>query len=89
MHPIVEQKIAAGHCICGRGLSVDPRCPIHKNEATDNERRRHGLPPNLGCKLPPSGWWCSREPGHEGPCAARPSGVSVPSTKASDEAQHD
>ncbi len=25
-----------------------------------------------GCQLPPPGWWCSREPGHEGPCAARP-----------------
>jgi hypothetical protein len=28
-------------------------------------------PPNLGCDLAPAGWWCSREPGHEGPCAAR------------------
>lgn len=24
------------------------------------------------CAVPPPGWWCSREPGHEGPCAARP-----------------
>jgi len=23
------------------------------------------------CQLPPKGWWCSREAGHEGPCAAR------------------
>lgn len=23
------------------------------------------------CKLPPYGWWCSREKDHEGPCAAR------------------
>lgn len=23
------------------------------------------------CDRPPTGWWCSREPGHEGPCAAR------------------
>lgn len=23
------------------------------------------------CTIPPSGWWCSRKPGHEGPCAAR------------------
>lgn len=22
------------------------------------------------CKLPPPGWWCSRVPGHDGPCAA-------------------
>lgn len=25
----------------------------------------------LGCRRPPSGWWCSRVPGHAGPCAAR------------------
>lgn len=24
------------------------------------------------CTIPPQGWWCSRTPGHEGPCAARP-----------------
>jgi hypothetical protein len=23
------------------------------------------------CTLPPEGWWCSRKPGHKGPCAAR------------------
>lgn len=27
---------------------------------------------DLGCSLPPDGWWCSREPGHPGPCAALP-----------------
>ena len=27
--------------------------------------------PDLGCKLPPEGWYCSRKPHHEGPCAAR------------------
>lgn len=26
-------------------------------------------PPDLGCTLPPEGWYCSIEPGHEGPCA--------------------
>ena len=24
------------------------------------------------CNRPPDGWWCSRPPGHDGPCAARP-----------------
>jgi hypothetical protein len=24
------------------------------------------------CSKAPYGWWCSREPGHDGPCAARP-----------------
>lgn len=28
-------------------------------------------PPSQGCELPPQGWYCSREKGHEGPCAAR------------------
>lgn len=28
---------------------------------------------DLGCKLPPPGWYCSRHPGHPGPCAAYPS----------------
>jgi hypothetical protein len=30
------------------------------------------VPPDQGCKLPRDGWYCSRKPGHEGPCAARP-----------------
>jgi hypothetical protein len=24
------------------------------------------------CDRAPAGWWCSRTPGHDGPCAARP-----------------
>lgn len=27
---------------------------------------------NKECKLPPSSWKCTREEGHEGPCAAEP-----------------
>ncbi|WP_157811187.1 hypothetical protein [Microbacterium lacus] len=23
------------------------------------------------CAIPPEGWWCSRDPNHDGPCAAR------------------
>jgi hypothetical protein len=30
------------------------------------------LPEHGGCASPPRGWWCSRPPGHDGPCAARP-----------------
>lgn len=32
---------------------------------------------NLHCTVPPEGWSCSREPGHEGPCAASPVGVNA------------
>lgn len=27
--------------------------------------------PDQGCKRPSEGWYCSRKPGHDGPCAAR------------------
>lgn len=26
----------------------------------------------MTCKVAPKGWWCSRDSGHDGPCAARP-----------------
>ena len=32
------------------------------------------------CTVPPKGWWCSREAGHEGPCAARRKFRIPPST---------
>jgi hypothetical protein len=35
------------------------------------EQDTETLPPDLGCTMPPAGWWCSIEPGHDGPCAAR------------------
>lgn len=31
-----------------------------------------------GCTVPPAGWLCTREPGHEGPCAARPREANGP-----------
>jgi hypothetical protein len=34
------------------------------------------------CNVPPPGWSCSREPGHEGPCAARPTAGVAPSGAA-------
>ena len=26
----------------------------------------------ITCDVPPPGWWCSRDEGHDGPCAAHP-----------------
>jgi hypothetical protein len=28
--------------------------------------------PDGRCMVPPPGWWCPRQPGHDGPCAAQP-----------------
>jgi hypothetical protein len=30
------------------------------------------------CDRAPAGWWCSRTPGHDGPCAARPDPGTYP-----------
>lgn len=29
-----------------------------------------GITDSEPCNIPPEGWWCSRDKGHEGPCAA-------------------
>lgn len=33
---------------------------------------------NEVCDLPPKGWYCTRAKGHDGPCAAIPSGETGP-----------
>ena len=40
-------------------------------------KREHGWekPGPRACNLPPRGWYCTRDAGHEGPCAA----LQVPS----------
>jgi hypothetical protein len=42
-----------------------------KKHAMTREQDTDTLPLDLGCTMPPAGWWCSIEPGHDGPCAAR------------------
>lgn len=49
--------------------------PDHCRRAHAKELVRYQFPPSMrkpGCTLPPAGWYCTREPGHEGPCAAWP-----------------
>ena len=48
-----------------RGLECEP-CMVHRAFHFDDDA------PWQGCTVPPEGWWCSREKGHEPPCAARP-----------------
>lgn len=38
----------------------------------------HKVPPARACDKPPEGWYCTRERGHEGPCAAWPIGEGSP-----------
>jgi hypothetical protein len=33
---------------------------------------------DLGCRVPPKGWLCTRQVGHQGPCAAIPVTVTDP-----------
>ena len=48
-----------------RGLECEP-CMVRRAFTFDDDA------PWQGCEVPPEGWWCSREKGHEPPCAARP-----------------
>lgn len=53
---------------------------IRNGEAFYPEHCTMTLPPaDLGCALPPPGWTCTRMPGHDGPCAAYPETIEVPS----------
>lgn len=47
---------------------------IGKYDALDWEEHRYGMPNrhHHKCNVPPEGWKCSRQAGHEGPCAATP-----------------
>jgi hypothetical protein len=42
-----------------------------EHHPTSKIRTEETLRTKGACTLPPLGWWCSREAGHEGPCAAR------------------
>lgn len=60
-----------------RGMKYCPECDHEYRERRQNLRDsliRKVIIKNkgLGCPVPPSGWFCLREPGHEGPCAAVP-----------------
>lgn len=39
--------------------------------AVPRTMREELVPPDLGCRRPPAGWYCSLKPNHEGACAAR------------------
>jgi hypothetical protein len=51
------------------------RSPDGSGSRPSDQARLRGLghPASIpnACSIPPEGWWCSREAGHEGPCAAR------------------
>lgn len=58
-----------------RGLECEP-CMVHRAFTIDDDT------PWRGCEVPPLGWWCSRDKGHEPPCAARPGSHPVQDTEA-------
>ena len=65
-------QIWSGYCeMCkGRVAAPAPAPPA-------GERRKGGA-----CELPPPGWRCSRDKGHDGPCAARPVAKVIASAEA-------
>lgn len=51
---------------------ADTLLPLHEFLA------KHGVTAPTECQVPPAGWRCTRDPGHEGPCAAWPVDISIP-----------
>lgn len=51
----------AGRCVRTGGEDTLPDAPVSSAVGLDNV-----------CRVPPSGWYCTRKRGHEGPCAALP-----------------
>ena len=49
---------------------------------TDKGPQGTGEPSPTVCELPPPGWACTREPDHEGPCAAIPWPAGFPGNAA-------
>jgi hypothetical protein len=59
--PVCAQEMEYAECLLG-----DPVGQMEWMEQLENDFETEL------CHRPPPGWWCSRDPGHEGPCAARP-----------------
>ena len=58
--------------IIGENIETDYTLPPSAQQAAANlEQAIIKTGRALECDVPPEGWWCSRDPGHEGPCAAR------------------
>jgi hypothetical protein len=51
---------------------LEPRGGAYNEQPDLLEESEDMAAHDQGCTLPPPGWWCSREPGHDNPCAARP-----------------
>ena len=57
-------------------LSTEPHWGDRINWTTADEIARRlddlAAPEPETCTLPPKGWYCTRQAGHDGPCAAHP-----------------
>ena len=51
---------------------------IRRNNRPRRDPRTGKTLPSSSCTLPPTGWYCTRTPGHEGPCAAHPAEKFAP-----------
>jgi hypothetical protein len=71
----VAGALAAERCADASTCSLAGRrraCAGHSWEATMAD---------VHCTRPPEGWTCSREPGHDGPCAAYPPPLRRPADR--------
>lgn len=70
-----EGAVESGECI-GKAIRAQAG-ESHKFRTPsleDRERVFADEPYDPPCNVPPEGWYCTRKPGHDGPCAAYPAG---------------
>jgi hypothetical protein len=80
-----SQHPNGGPCsICANGSSLGDGCTGFRFSHASKDRTHWNTffgSSSAECKLPPDGWTCTREGGHDGPCAAIP---SAPEAAAAD-----
>lgn len=85
MIQVIQLKLDALYPLAAQKLPVSPsawrvidskgkRHTVYNGELA-NEIAALGLHVQPMCDIPPEGWECSRDPGHDGPCAAREGGA--------------
>jgi len=63
---LVAEQVVDAEVMCGGGCVSAEVCVCGGG-------RHRALEPELGaCRVPPPGWVCTRDAGHDGPCAAHP-----------------
>ena len=60
-------------------VKAEQRAAVHRRVLQNSVDGPDVVGPTV-CNVPPPGWYCTRAPGHDGPCAAYPAAAPTPPT---------